>query len=543
MCRAQAALDKVVTGNKDAVNAHASTQLELVEEDLKFSGVGELFDENEIIKSNIGEIVSRNDLIQLQRTDVVMKPLFELAKSEHSQREQNWYEVSHDVLVDNERNKITDVLDLKGVNELCEEKFERLSNVSEIVLNKEVMNDDVENVLRKSEVELKTYAGEKNELSFVKCNNVVSKFSSRNCVRYNKIEDAFTMEDVQGELLNLKECIVDDIPVVCSFLLDESRVAEMNRRCVEVDNASNEGVSMLLKTVEVDVDVRKVQDVVKKDLSISVSRKNWCVKEWHKGMLSEVNVKWKMLIVVHGFLKQSGEWQIYKLWSWRLWRCIALVLVQGTLEHAWMLIWLHVDMTGGCMSIDVVLVVHVRNGYSAWSVCLVLFQGLTYRKCLVLVLTKCSEECKVKVNLWNVEVVWLPICAQDTKESELLKEKSYVGVLDVYLQMTTRMRCQDRRNDGRGCRDRRVCSIRRNVTVLVFFMVVMMLYVDANGGTRKSMHEMRRGASGVMRLTGSTDLSCIRDATVFRESGSMESRVVTVHSGHSASTGKGELDA
>src|SRR5688572_240815 len=159
--RAQAALDKVVTGNKDAVNAHAGTQLEIVEDDLEFSGVSELFDENEVIKSNIGEIVSRNDLIQLQRTDVSMKPLFDLAKSGHSQREQNWYEVSHDVLVDNERNKITDVLDLKDVNELCEEKFERLSNVSEIVLNKEVMNDDVENVLRKSEVELKMYAGEK----------------------------------------------------------------------------------------------------------------------------------------------------------------------------------------------------------------------------------------------------------------------------------------------------------------------------------------------------------------------------------------------
>ena len=118
-----------------------------------------------------------------------------------------------------------------------------------------------------------------------------------------------------------------------------------------------------------------------------------------------------------------------------------------------------------------------------------------------------------------------------------------MGALGIYLQMTTRMRCQDGRNDGRRCRDRRVCSIRRNVTVLVFFMVVMMLYVDANGGTRKSMHEMRRGASGVMRLTGSTDLSCIRDATIFRESVSMESRVVTVHSGHSTSPGKRELDA
>jgi len=53
--------------------------------------------------------------------------------------------------------------------------------------------------------------------------------------------------------------------------------------------------------------------------------------------------------------------------------------------------------------------------------------------------------------------------------------------------------------------------------VLVVFMVVMMLYVDANGGTRKSMHEMRRGASGVMRLIGSTDLSGIqvRYATEF----------------------------
>src|SRR5688572_27657777 len=111
--------------------------------------------------------------------------------------------------------------------------------------------------------------------------------------------------------------------------------------------------------------------------------------------------------------------------------------------------------------------------------------------------------------------------------------------------MTTRMRCQDGRNDGRRCPDRRVCSIRRNVTVLVFFMVVMMLYVDANGGTRKSMHEMRRGASGVMRLTGSTDLGGIqvRYATEFRHSVSMEARVVTVHSGYSTVTGKGELDA
>src|SRR5688572_10985214 len=138
--RAQAALDRVVTGNEDAVNAHASTQLEVVEEDLEFSGVGELFHENEVSKSNIGEIVSRNDLIQLQRNDVSMKPLFELAQSDPSMREQSYYDVSNDVL------------DLKGVNELCEEKCERLSNVSEIVLYKDVMNDDVEKVLRNSEV-------------------------------------------------------------------------------------------------------------------------------------------------------------------------------------------------------------------------------------------------------------------------------------------------------------------------------------------------------------------------------------------------------
>src|SRR5678815_4818848 len=41
--RAQAALDRVVTGNEDAVNAHASTQLEIVDDDLEFTGVSELF--------------------------------------------------------------------------------------------------------------------------------------------------------------------------------------------------------------------------------------------------------------------------------------------------------------------------------------------------------------------------------------------------------------------------------------------------------------------------------------------------------------------
>src|SRR5688572_13624668 len=114
--RAQAALDRVVTGNEDAVNTHASTQLEIVEDDLEFSGVSELFDENEIIKSNIGEIVSRNDLIQLQRNDVSMKPLFELAQSDPSMREQSYYDVSKDVLVRHWKNKIVpDGIEVKQI--------------------------------------------------------------------------------------------------------------------------------------------------------------------------------------------------------------------------------------------------------------------------------------------------------------------------------------------------------------------------------------------------------------------------------------------
>src|SRR5688572_22483292 len=114
--RAQAALDRVVTGKEDAVNAHANTQLEIVEDDLEFSGVDELFDENEVIKSNIGEIVSRNDLIQLQRTDVSMEPLFELAKLDSSMREQSYYDVSNDVLVRHWRNKIVpDGIEVKQI--------------------------------------------------------------------------------------------------------------------------------------------------------------------------------------------------------------------------------------------------------------------------------------------------------------------------------------------------------------------------------------------------------------------------------------------